>query len=127
MIKPMTPDQRARFDRIAEFREGLLCFKSLLEATRSQSTVALPYSEHPPAAGGELEALRQKLLRARGHVEPIFVRVIGRLVQPGPMGLPSDSVWQIALQGHHVYSQPYYVQVLADEINTLLGRLEGEP
>jgi hypothetical protein len=119
----MTPEQEERFGRIVAFHQDLLRFKAFLEGIRNAEKSRLTVSDDSRA---KLENLRQSLLRRRGTIEPLFVRVIGNLVQSSPVGR-SDNVWQIALHGHPVYSQTYFVQALADSLNTFIGTLEEQP
>jgi hypothetical protein len=124
------PDPAETIQFVKGFHRDLLSYVPMLRAkeavaeAKHRSARVIPPGPDPAV----MEALRQTLLRGRGRVEPVYIRLVGRLVQPKPFNDgQADSVWQLALFEHPVYRQSHYAQLLADEISTLIGQLEHEP
>lgn len=123
----MTPEQRSRIEEIEQLRHDLLKLKQLVDI-RDESESAARSSMSKRQGPARVNELRTSLLRRSGWIQPLFERIVGRLEQPKPFnaGAP-DSIWQIALHGHPVYSRAHYDGVLADELNAFIGRLEADP
>src|SRR6266540_2636989 len=99
----MPPEHQIRIDELKRFYEDFRRFHRLLLDQRSaESTARSGQNRTPPE---ELEELRQTLLRTRGAVEPLFERVIGRLLQPTPHG--QVDAWELALYKQYPYNQAF--------------------
>jgi hypothetical protein len=122
----MTPEQRTRIDRIEQYYRDLVEFKRLLDTQVEAEAAGRrgPTPRHPAT----IEELRHSLLRRAGGIQPVFERVVGRLMQPQPFHAgPDANYWDLALVGAHWFSQTVAAGTLADFLSMAIGKLEDNP
>ena len=124
----MTPAERKRLRAILHFRLKLADYVFQLEdfeVAEQEARLAHLSVPRPPR---ELEEARHELLRLSGAVEPVFDRVIGRIMKPqvGRIG-PAERIWMLALQPHELWKSSYFAKVIVDNLDELVGRLEASP
>src|SRR2546430_1509119 len=99
--KPMPDVAQEKLEPIVAYHADLCRFRELMAAQEKAEDEAKHAYEQEPEPTVELEQLRQSLLYGSGVVQPVFERVIGRLVQPLPFYRGEVNVWDLALHGHY--------------------------
>ena len=126
----MDTEQRQRIDTLIGFHADL---KRYAERVGQYEDVYRAWARatyrtgREPLMDDELEDLRQDLLRRSGAVRPLFQRLAGRLIQPGPFHSGQHDAWDLALVGHRDFYRASYARQIADILLTVIGRLEDDP
>ena len=123
-----TPTRRALFHEITAFQQLLTSYAEQLGTQVNAESTARDAHRSVPNRPVELQNLRRQLLRRQAIVQPVFERIIGRIVQPAPFNQgPVTNIWDIAFHPTGQWNDAHFVDVISDYLLTLIGKLESEP